>query len=110
MSSHQGKTYYTNPTLYEGMEWVDSLTEHRGGCAEVLMSMETDKQGRKYIQIAVRHYYVNRQRGWELMEQTELRSYAGNFTSVGAILMKLAHQLEHKLSERERLAETQAHF
>lgn len=110
MSREPRPTYYSAPSLTEGMQWVASLCDERGGRAEVLMSAETDRNKKPYVCVSVRHYYAPRNGSYELMMFEELRVYESVHTSIGAILMKLAHRLEQRLHDREATAAKQAHF
>lgn len=109
-SARFGNRNYTGPTLQEGMAWCDDLLRGRGGRYRVLMENFTDKQERKYVCVAVQYWrrqVGDRYEGWA---SEELRVYGDTHVRIGAVLMKLAMRLEHKLSAREYDAGEQAHF
>lgn len=101
---------YAPPSLQDGMEWCDDVAAAHNRSYRVLMESYRDSQNRQYTCVALQVWSGRRGDSFTGWRAVEMRVYESTRTSIGAVLITLAHRLDAELNAAERAAEKQAHF
>lgn len=101
---------YAPPTLQEGLEWCDGVSAAHNRSYRVLIESYRDHNQRPYACVALQVWSGRRGDSFAGWKAVEMRVYPTTATSIGAVLITLAHRLDAVLNDDERTAETQAHF